>query len=190
MEGLEKSSAPQPLAACPTRKTTPAECALAPRSSCAQGQRKRTQEAEAFSLLSWEGFGHLLLKCLFSSVAGKALTAFLIQAPCEGRPLFLVKGRHPRVSLPTSGSPRLNGQESSRRLGEELSRSTGGFPELELPLLAARAFRTPLGILSFLSAEALTEGAFSQPLLFCRAFSQGLELTFVTLPSPRLSPFY
>lgn len=103
MDGLEKSSAPQPLAACPTRKTTRAECVLAPRSSCAQGQSKRgTQEAEAFSLLSWEGFGHLLLKCLFSSVAGKALTAFLIQAPCEGRPLFLVKGRHPRVLLPTS----------------------------------------------------------------------------------------
>lgn len=57
-----------------------------------------------------------------------------------------------------------NSLERSRR-GEELSATTDGFPELELPLLAAKALRNVVRRYFIpASAEALIERALSQPL--------------------------
>lgn len=64
-----------------------------------------------------------------------------MQGPCEGRPLFLVKGRHPRVLLPTSAVTQCSTPRKDLARLSEKSRNTDGFPELELPLLAVRAFR-------------------------------------------------
>lgn len=104
-----------------------------------------------------------------------------MQGPCEGRPLFLVKGRHPRVLLPTSAVTQCSTPRKDLARLSEKSRNTDGFPELELPLLAVRAFRNAARNSFFpVSAEArIEEGAFSQPLFSCSGFSQGLELTSV-----------
>lgn len=78
----------------------------------------------------------------------KGVTALLVQGPGEGRPLCLAQPHHLRASVPTAATA----LERSRP-GNQLSVTTDGFPELELPLLATRALRNPAGD-DFLPARA------------------------------------